>query len=119
MRKIKIGLLGAGHLGKIHLRLLKEIADFEVIGFYDANAAIAAKVEEEFNVTAFRSAEELISACEAIDIVTPTIYHFQEAQRVLAACKHLFIEGVYCLIACVFSQLDFSKIFSKVVILFF
>ena len=92
MRKIKIGLLGAGHLGKIHLRLLKEIADFEVIGFYDANAAIAAKVEEEFNVTAFRSAEELISACEAIDIVTPTIYHFQEAQRVLAACKHLFIE---------------------------
>ena len=39
---IKIGILGTGHLGRIHLKLIKEIKDFELVGFYDSSDANAA-----------------------------------------------------------------------------
>ena len=35
---LKIGVLGAGHLGKIHIRCIKEIPDFDLVGFYDPDA---------------------------------------------------------------------------------
>lgn len=89
---IKIGLIGAGHLGKIHLKLLKEIPLFEVAGFFDSDPERAALIEKEFSVKAFRSAEELMAVSEAVDIVTPTVTHFQYAERALKQSKHIFIE---------------------------
>jgi len=89
---LKIGVLGAGHLGKIHLRLLKEIPDAEIVGFYDHNAEHAAHVEKEFGIKSFQGAEELIDACEAIDVVTPTISHYEYANMAVRKSKHVFIE---------------------------
>lgn len=89
---LKIGVLGAGHLGKIHIRLLKEIAQYELLGFYDPDPAAASLVENEFGVKAWSSSDELISACDVIDIVTPTLYHFEMAARALKQSKHVFIE---------------------------
>ncbi|MCX7744845.1 MAG: Gfo/Idh/MocA family oxidoreductase [Flavobacteriales bacterium] len=89
---IKIGLLGAGHLGKIHLRLLKEIPAFDVVGFYDLNPLCAAEVEHMFGIKAYSDAESLMDACDAIDIVTPTISHFELAAKAIKKHKHAFIE---------------------------
>src|SRR5665213_1581984 len=89
---LKIGVLGAGHLGKIHLRLLKEIPEFEVVGFYDNNPEVARNMQEEFELKAFGSAEELMGKCEAIDIVTSTPSHFELAEKAIKNSKHLFIE---------------------------
>lgn len=89
---LKIGVIGAGHLGKIHIRLLKEISTANFIGFYDHNPDAALKVAEEFGVKAFATADELIDACDAIDIVTPTLTHFENAVKVLRKSKHVFIE---------------------------
>ena len=89
---IKIGVIGAGHLGKIHIHLLKEIKEFELIGFYDYDSEIAKKVAEEFKIKAFNCAEELFENSDAIDIVTTTKSHFQYAQMALENSKHLFIE---------------------------
>jgi len=89
---IKIGLIGAGHLGKIHLKLLKQIQQFEIVGFYDSDTTTSGQVEKEFNVKSFGSAAELIAACDAVDIVTPTIAHHQYAIQALKNCKHIFIE---------------------------
>ncbi|MBI4930293.1 MAG: Gfo/Idh/MocA family oxidoreductase [Bacteroidetes bacterium] len=89
---IKIGLLGVGHLGKIHLKLLKEIPQFQVIGFFDSDKEKSQKVQKEFNVPAFDSADKLISLCDAVDIVTPTITHHRFAVRALKNSKHIFIE---------------------------
>lgn len=88
----KIGLLGVGHLGKIHLRLLLEIPEWEVVGIYDANAEIAAKVGETMGVKVFESVEELIANVDAVDIVTPTTTHYALAKQVMEAGKHVFIE---------------------------
>ena len=73
---LKIGVLGAGHLGKIHIRLIKEISDFQLVGFFDPNPESAKAVAAEFNTKAFDSIEELVEEVDAVDIVTPTLSHF-------------------------------------------
>ena len=89
---IKIGVIGAGYLGKIHIRLLKEIREFEFVGFYDSNDENAQKIASKFDIKSFQSAEELIEICDAIDIVAPTKFHFEYAKIVLEKGKHLFVE---------------------------
>ncbi|MDF2436716.1 MAG: oxidoreductase [Bacteroidota bacterium] len=89
---IKIGVLGAGHLGKIHIRLLKEIDRYQLIGFYDPDKENAAAVEKEFGIKYFESIDELISEVDAVDIVTPTITHYDCASKAIKKSKHVFIE---------------------------
>jgi len=92
MSKIKIGLLGAGHLGKIHLKCILQVQDFELIGFFDPNEANSTQVEKEYGIKRFTSIEKLIDASDAIDIVTPTVNHYECADSALKAGKHVFIE---------------------------
>jgi predicted dehydrogenase len=93
MSKIKLGILGAGHLGKIHIKLALELTnEFEVIGFYDPNLEMSNETTARFGIHAFSSLEELIQKCDAIDIVTPTLSHFSTAQFALRNGKHAFIE---------------------------
>ncbi|MGB2364491.1 MAG: Gfo/Idh/MocA family oxidoreductase, partial [Flavobacteriales bacterium] len=74
---LKIGVIGAGHLGKIHLKLLLELKDtFEVIGFYDTDRENAKIVNRSFRVKSFKSVELLIEEADVIDIVSPTISHY-------------------------------------------
>lgn len=89
---LKIGLLGVGHLGTIHLRCIREIAAYELVGFYDPDEAKSAKIVEEYGLTRFGSEMELMEAVDVIDIVTPTIYHHQLAKQAMEMGKHLFIE---------------------------
>lgn len=89
---LKIGVLGAGHLGKIHLKCIRDLDDFKLIGFYDSDPQIAAKVESEFGLTSFRSLDDLIHEADVVDIVTPTVSHFECASLALKKSKHVFIE---------------------------
>jgi predicted dehydrogenase len=89
---LKVGVLGAGHLGKIHLRLLNQSEKYELVGFYDAFEENANKVAAEFGYKKFDSIAELIAAVDVIDIVTPTLQHFECAKQVIEAGKHIFIE---------------------------
>ena len=89
---LRIGVLGAGHLGKIHLKCIKEINDYLLVGFYDPDLENAAKVEKEFSIKNFSSIEKLIDAVDVVDIVTPTISHFDCASRALKKARHVFIE---------------------------
>ncbi|MBB1139067.1 Gfo/Idh/MocA family protein [Myroides sp. WP-1] len=89
---LKIGVLGAGHLGKIHLRLLNQSEKYELVGFYDPFKENANKVAQEFGYTQFDSIDELIQAVDVIDIVTPTLSHFDCAKKAIEAGKHVFLE---------------------------
>ncbi|MBE7693446.1 Gfo/Idh/MocA family protein [Tenacibaculum finnmarkense] len=89
---LKAGVLGAGHLGKIHLRLLQESEKYELVGFYDPFTENAKKVAQEFGYKLFNSVEELIDAVDIIDIVTPTLSHFDCAKKAIEKGKHIFIE---------------------------
>ena len=89
---LKAGVLGAGHLGKIHLKLLQQSTNYDLVGFFDANQEAAAAIEAEFGYKSFPSMESLIDACDMVDVVTPTLFHFECGKKVIEAGKHLFIE---------------------------
>ncbi len=89
---LKIGVLGAGHLGKIHLNCIKQIENFDLVGFYDPADDTARQVESEMHVKCFDSIDTLIDAVDVVDIVTPTIRHFECASKALQKRKHVFIE---------------------------
>ena len=89
---LKIGVLGAGHLGKIHINCIKQLPVYEFIGFYDQDNSTAKKVAEDLQVRCFSSVEELIDSVDVVDIVTPTISHFECASLALKKGKHVSIE---------------------------
>ncbi|MEO0526194.1 MAG: Gfo/Idh/MocA family oxidoreductase [Bacteroidota bacterium] len=89
---LKAGVLGAGHLGKIHLRLLNESPKYSLVGFYDPDAIIGKKVAEEFGYTYFDNINTLMDAVDVVDIVTPTLSHYDCAQKAMEKGKHVFIE---------------------------
>ncbi|MEH6512970.1 Gfo/Idh/MocA family oxidoreductase [Maribacter arcticus] len=89
---LKVGVLGAGHLGKIHLRLLNESKKYELIGFHDADNANGEKVSADFGYTYFKNLDDLIDAVDVIDIVTPTLSHYECAKKSIEKGKHIFIE---------------------------
>ncbi len=91
MRK-KIGVLGAGHLGKIHIKCILASEKFELVGFYDPDAETADHVAKMFGIHRFDTDDELIEASEIVDIVTPTISHFDCASKALRHSRHVFIE---------------------------
>ena len=89
---MKIGVLGAGHLGKIHLNCIKQVEEYDLVGFFDPIAETAKQVEAEMGVKSFDSIDSLIDAVDVVDIVTPTIRHFECALKALQKRKHVFIE---------------------------
>ncbi len=89
---INIGVIGAGHLGKIHLTQMKEIADFRITGFYDKNKQTATEVSAAFGIKSFENPMELIEQSAALDIVSPTPTHYEYAVEAINKGKHLFIE---------------------------
>ena len=91
-QKLKIGVLGAGHLGKIHLRLLQESSAYELVGFYDSQPQIAAKISREFGYRSFSEVDSLLDEVDVIDIVTPTISHFELGKKALEKGLHIFLE---------------------------
>lgn len=89
---LKAGVLGAGHLGKIHLKLLNQSKKYDLVGFFDPIKENAVKVVEEFGYKSFNSVQELIDAVDVVDIVTPTLSHFDCAKEAIEKGKHIFIE---------------------------
>lgn len=88
---MKIGLVGVGHLGKIHLKCLQN-TKFELVGFYDNDKSTRDTVTTSFGITGFDSFEEMLSQVDCIDVVSPTIYHYEIAKKAIEDGKHVFIE---------------------------
>ncbi|PQJ10172.1 oxidoreductase [Flavipsychrobacter stenotrophus] len=89
---LKVGVLGAGHLGKIHIQQWQEIEGVELVGFYDPSDVQAASTISQYQVPRYTDLDALIAAVDAIDIVAPTTSHYELAKRCLLSGKHLFIE---------------------------
>ncbi|NTS42923.1 Gfo/Idh/MocA family oxidoreductase [Flavisolibacter sp. BT320] len=89
---LKIGVFGTGHLGKFHLNNWKEINGAELVGFFEPDDATAKAVEETYGITRFATEDALIDAADAIDVVTPTQYHFALCEKAIKKGKHVFVE---------------------------
>jgi predicted dehydrogenase len=91
-RMLKVGVFGTGHLGKFHLNNWKEIEGIEVVGFYDPDDDTAKGVIEQYGLTRFDDDDALIDAADAVDIVTPTQFHFALCEKAIKKGKHVFVE---------------------------
>jgi predicted dehydrogenase len=89
---MRIGLLGAGHLGKIHLKCILASGCWDLVGIYEPDDKNAASAIAQYGVKRFKSLDALLAASDAVDIVTPTPTHFKLATKALAAGKHVFVE---------------------------
>ena len=89
---LKVGLVGAGHLGKIHLKLLNQSEKYQLVGFHDKDIENAKKIEEEFGYKFYENLDELLEKIEVLDVVTPTFYHHHYAKMAIERGLHFFIE---------------------------
>ncbi|WP_300669167.1 Gfo/Idh/MocA family oxidoreductase [Soonwooa sp.] len=89
---LKAGLVGAGHLGKIHLKLLNQSEKYDLVGFFDNDKENGKKLEAEFGYKYFDNLDELLSQIDMLDIVTPTLFHYEYALKAIESGKHFFIE---------------------------
>lgn len=90
---LKIGVLGAGHLGKIHLKCIGLLPEtYSLVGFFDPDSEKAEEASSQYQVERFDSMEALMEAVDVVDVVTPTLSHFDCAARAMAMGKHVFIE---------------------------
>ncbi|MGB9774340.1 MAG: Gfo/Idh/MocA family protein [Bacteroidota bacterium] len=89
---LRVGVIGVGHLGSLHAKFLSEIERTILVGVYDLDCERAAAVARHVGTRAFPSLDDLIEACDALTIATPTSTHTEIARNVLSAHRHLFIE---------------------------
>jgi predicted dehydrogenase len=91
-KKVKIGVIGSGHLGNFHIKLLKQIENAELTGFYDTDPERINFIENEYKIKCFGSYQKMLDAVDAVSIVTPTNLHHEHAKIALENGKHVFIE---------------------------
>ena len=92
MSKLKVGVIGVGHLGRIHAKLYNEVESAELVGVYDTDQEKAEQVARELNTISFKTQDELLEKADAVNIVTPTSDHYNTAAQALQQDCHLFIE---------------------------
>jgi len=89
---LTVGVFGTGHLGKFHLNNWIEIPGVEIAGFYDPNDAVAEEVTAKYQIKRFTDIDALIDACDIVDVVTPTQFHFGICEKAIKKSKHVFVE---------------------------
>jgi predicted dehydrogenase len=89
---LKVGVFGVGHLGKFHLNNWLEIENVKVVGIVDTDADMADEVAEKYGIKRFSSADKLIDACDIVDIVVPTQFHYELCIKAIRKGKHVFVE---------------------------
>lgn len=92
MQGVKIGVVGIGHLGRHHARLLAEIEGAELVGISDVNEAAGNEMSEKYNVPFYKDYRDLAGKVEAVTVVVPTFLHHEVARFFLERNVHTFIE---------------------------
>ena len=91
-KKIKYGVVGAGHMGKYHINVLSQMVEVDLIGIYDTNRERSQEIEGEFDIKAYSSLEELTREIDAATIATPTADHYFTAKKLMNQGVHILVE---------------------------
>ena len=92
MTELKIGIIGTGHLGKIHTKLIKDVHRADLVGVYDLNYDTAQNVATELETKAFNELDELLSGVDAVSIVATTSAHYDIMKKAFEKEVHVFVE---------------------------
>jgi predicted dehydrogenase len=92
MEKLKIGVIGTGHLGKLHVKMFRQIQECEVIGIYDSNSQVVKDVAQVYDVKAFDNLDNLLNSIQAASIAVSTTAHYEVSKKCLEKGVHIFVE---------------------------
>lgn len=92
MEKLSVGVIGVGHLGKLHSKMFNQISNCELVGVFDSNPEQAKSVAEEFGVKHFNSIDELLSKVKAVSIAATTSAHHEVAKKCFEKNINVFVE---------------------------
>ncbi len=92
MENLSVGVIGVGHLGKLHTKMLKQIENCNLAGVYDSNYDQAKLVADEFGVKAFTTIDELLTVVKAVSIAATTSAHYEVAKKCFENNIHVFVE---------------------------
>src|SRR2546425_3549478 len=92
MKKLRVGVVGVGHIGTNHARLYAEIPAADFTAVYDVDLARASAIVKKYGIAASRSLEEFAKLVDAASVSTPTNSHYEVALSLLQRGKHLLIE---------------------------
>ncbi|MEM9588342.1 MAG: Gfo/Idh/MocA family oxidoreductase, partial [Planctomycetota bacterium] len=92
MNRLRVAVIGAGHLGRIHAKLLGQVQGAELVAVCDPNESAAKQVAAPFNVPAHTDYRDCLASIDAAVIAAPTDFHSDIAKDCLKAGKHLLVE---------------------------
>jgi len=90
--KLKVGVIGVGHLGEYHVQKYKAMSDVNLMGVVDSNPDRADEIAKRYGVKAFDGHEKLLDMVDAVSLAVPTEMHFEVAMDILSRGIHLLIE---------------------------
>ena len=91
-KRIRIGVVGTGYLGRLHTRVLTEIPEAELVGFVEPRDSTAAEVSEAFSIRRWDTVEDLAGEIDCAVVATPTLHHFETASRLLELGCDVMVE---------------------------
>jgi predicted dehydrogenase len=92
MKKLRVGVVGVGHIGSNHARIYAELPRAEFVAVHDIDPARGRAIAEKYNAKPAASLQEFADFVDAASVATPTSAHFSIARNLLACGKHLLIE---------------------------
>ncbi len=92
MSELKIGVIGTGHLGRLHIKLFKEVNNCKLFGIYDQDIERAKACGNEFGINVFQNPDELLNSVDAVSIVATTSAHYELCKKALEYGRHVFVE---------------------------
>ena len=92
MKKLRVGVIGVGHIGSNHARLYAEIPSTDFTAVYDVDLPKGSAVGKKFAAAAAKSLDEFVEMIDAASVATPTNTHYEVARSLLARGKHLLVE---------------------------
>ena len=92
MNKIRMGVIGAGSMGKNHLRVIGEIPAYDLVGLYDTDKENALKAAQDYGARAFESLQDLLDAVDAVSVAVPSSRHMEIAVEAARRGRHILME---------------------------
>ena len=92
MKKLRVGVVGVGHIGSNHARLYAEIPSAEFTAVYDVEPFRSRTIASKFGAACAKSLDDFIATVDAASVATPTNTHYDVARALLAKGKHVLVE---------------------------